>query len=117
MTVARALVAELADDPAALEELRELLTVADQGRLLTPVEAADRVRMCYQSFMKANRDGRVLGAVPYGKRGWRFRAAELEVLPPFDRQLGAAGPGRGQTRRPGRSSAVQSIRGEKAAAA
>jgi hypothetical protein len=115
MTVARALVAELAQDPAALEELREMLTIADQGRLLTPAEAADRVRMHYQSFMKANRDGRVLGAVPHGKRGWRFRSAELEVLPPLDRNLGTAGSGRG-ARRAGRSSAVESIRGTKAAA-
>jgi excisionase family DNA binding protein len=111
MTVARALVIELARDPEALDELRELLQVADQERLLTVREAADRLGIHYRTLLEANRAGRVLGAVPVGKRGWRFRASDLELLPPVGRTLTAAGPGRGGGRVPGHSSAVRSIRG------
>lgn len=115
MTIVRALVAELADDPEALEELRGLLDTAQAERMLKTDEAADLLGVHPKTLTRAAGAGRVRGAQRVGARGWRFRASELELLPPEPVDVGPAGAGRG--RRPGTSSAAASIRGNLRSAA
>lgn len=112
-TIARVLAAELAGDPDALAELRLLLSPgADEpGRLLTTREAADRLSVHPKTLTRAAAQGRVVGAVRVGAHAWRYRPADLALLPPRHDDPGPAGPGRG-VRRPGSSSAAAAIRGD-----
>lgn len=113
MTVAQALVAELANDPAALNELRQLLTLdAGEERLVTTREAAKHLGRHPRTVAKWAREGRLKGAYP-GTNGWRFKLSELEVLPAEPTDLGTA---RARRRRAGTSAAGDSIRGKAAAA-
>lgn len=115
VTVAQALVAELAGDPVALDELRGLLRTAEADRVLTTNEAAERLGVHPTTLTRAANEGRVRGAFKIGTRNWRFRLAELELLPPEPTAIGPAGPGRG--RRPVESPAAASIRAARSAAA
>lgn len=115
LSVARAFVAELADDPAALEELRELLDTAQGERMVKAPEAADVLGIHPKTLTRAAAAGRVVGAQRVGARGWRFKLSELELLPPEPSELGPAPAGRG-IRRPGASSATMAIRGAQRAA-
>lgn len=107
--LARVLLEELADDPEAREELRALLGAAESERLLKTAEAADRLGCHTKTLTDWAAAGRVRGAFLLG-REWRYRASELEVLPATPRTLPPAAPGRA-VRRPGPSSATESIRG------
>jgi hypothetical protein len=108
-TLMRAFVAELAADPAALEELRGLLTSAEADRMLTTHEAAARLGVHPTTLTKAALAGRVRGAQKIGSRNWRYRQADLELLPPAPADHDD--PGLGVGRRTGRSSAAAAIRG------
>jgi hypothetical protein len=108
-TLVRAIVAALAADPAALEELRGLLTSAEADRMLTTHEAAARLGVHPTTLTKAALAGRVRGAQKIGSRNWRYRQADLELLPPAPADHDD--PGLGVGRRTGRSSAAAAIRG------
>jgi len=113
-SLARSIVQGLADDPEALRELRRLLDIPEAGaqRLLTPEQAAEQLGIAASTLRKAARDGRVVGAHRQGVKLWRFRADQLELLPPAPRDLGTPGLGRGQ-RRATRSAAALAITGAK----
>lgn len=111
LTLARAVLTDLAADPAAIEELRSLLDTAQAERMLKADEAADLLGVHPKTLTRAAGAGRVRGAQRVGARGWRFKASELELLPPEPTSVGPAGAGRG-VRRPGPSSATAAIRGD-----
>lgn len=73
----RTLIDEIREDPEAIAELRALLAVgdADGGDLLTPVQAAERLRVTPRTVNRWAAEGR-LPAVRVG-RGWRFPAEQL----------------------------------------
>lgn len=115
MTLARAFVEGLADDPEALAEIRRLLGVRaadDPPRLLTPEQAADRLGIHVNTLRKAARAGRVPGAVRAGAKLWRFHPDQLELLAPAGPDdPGSPGPGRGRRRHGPASAAARAILG------
>lgn len=111
-SLARVLVAELASDADALEELRGLLDVQPKrARLLTSEEAGERLHLHPRTVARMARDGRLAAEKPGGGRGWRFREDALHVLPVFTSAPGA------QVRRPrrqtsGHADAIAAVLGE-----
>lgn len=80
MSIARAIVDELRDDPDALAELRALVSdTTPVGHLLRPDEAADRLGVSRRTVNRMAVEGRI-PAVKVG-RGWRFPADQLVVAP------------------------------------
>lgn len=110
VTLARAVLYELAHDPAAIDELRSLLHPDEPERLLSPKEAAERIGCNPKWLVRVAGEGRVPGAERHG-RLWKFRPSTLEILPPPPRSPVSAGAGRG-ARRAGASAAVNAMRGE-----
>jgi len=66
---------------ALAERLRPYLRGSDADRLLTSVEAAERLSLHPKTVVRMARDGR-LPAVKIGT-GWRFRADQLDIASPL----------------------------------
>jgi excisionase family DNA binding protein len=93
--LAAALIGVLDDDALDLlaERLRPRLAQPDEARLLTPVEAAERLGCHPKTLVRAASAGRVRGAERVG-RAWRFRAGDLTLDPPANFKTAAPPPGR-----------------------
>lgn len=114
-TVLGVLMAELEADPAAREELREMIGAtgapADTAeQWLSTRQAAERLGINYETCRRFAKTGRIVGAEWDGSR-WRFRSSELEIIPLAP--LPGAGPGRGRRGRT-TSNAAAAIRGQAA---
>lgn len=116
--VARAVLAELADDPEAVAELRTLLssvTGVTPGELLTAAEVAERLKVDKRTVNRWAAEGRV-PAVAAGN-AWRFRLEDVVAKP--KRQVSTGGQvtcptrdsRRSPRRRPSGSSVADAIRG------
>lgn len=109
LTLAAALVNELADDPAELERLRALLDTATVERRIDIKEAADLLHCSAGWLARAAKAGRVIGAEKVGQR-WTFIASKLKVLPvQAVSDITPEGAGRG-TRSLGDSATTAAIR-------
>jgi excisionase family DNA binding protein len=77
-----ALLASLDDETirAFAERLRPYLDGNDRAELLTPAEAAERLRLHPKTVVRMARDGR-LPAIKIGT-GWRFHPDRLDIAPP-----------------------------------
>lgn len=83
MSIARAIVHELRDDPEALAELRKLVAdTTPAGHLLRPEEAAERLGVSRRTVNRWATEGRIPAVKAGGGRGWRFPADRLVVAPP-----------------------------------
>lgn len=81
----------------------------DHQPLLTPAQAAERLRLHPKTVVRMARDGR-LPAVKVGT-GWRFRADQLDIAPP-SRPIAVDAPCATRRRRAGGEPAsVAAIRG------
>jgi excisionase family DNA binding protein len=83
---------------------------AGSDGLLTPAEAAERLRLHPKTVVRMARDGR-LAAVKVGT-GWRFHADRLTVEPPTPPQTVRAGRSRPRACAGGMAPSVLAIRGE-----
>lgn len=87
VNVVRLVLAELADDPGALAELRALLAVESaRSALLTPAEVSERLGVSSRTVNRWATQGR-LEAVKVG-RGWRFDPDRLDLAPIHRRPTG-----------------------------
>jgi excisionase family DNA binding protein len=94
---------------ALAERLRPYLEDRpDHDRLLTPAQAAERLRLHPKTVVRMARAGR-LPAVKVGT-GWRFRSDQLDIAPPA--RPAADPPMRSRRRLPsGEPASVAAIRG------
>lgn len=109
-----AILASLDEDTirALAERLRpHLEDRPDHQPLLTPAQAAERLRLHPKTVVRMARDGR-LPAVKVGT-GWRFRTDQLDIGAPSRRTRNGAACA--TTRRPakGEPASVAAIRGER----
>lgn len=109
-TFVRVLLAELSDDPEALDELRRLLAGPEPQRLLKTAEAAERLGVHPRTLVRKAAEGLVVGAERVGAHAWRYDPASLRLLPPSSAGRSTAGSGRG-LRRNEPSAATLAIRG------
>lgn len=77
-----AIVASLDEEAvrALAKRLSPYLHALDDRPLLTPAQAAERLRLHPKTVVRMARDGR-LSAVKVGA-GWRFRPDQLDIAPP-----------------------------------
>jgi excisionase family DNA binding protein len=95
------------------ERLRPHLTTSTSSReLLTPTEAANRLRLHPKTVVRMARDGR-LPAIKVGT-GWRFHADQLAIEPRTAPQTPRAGRTRPRARVGGVPASVHAIRGDNA---
>lgn len=101
MTIARAIVADLAADPEALAELRRLVADASpvDARLLTAAEVGERLRVSARTVNRWASHGDLEGS-KCGK-GWRFTTEAIAA-----RETPRSGP-RGTAPPPARPRRVQ----------
>ena len=114
MSVARAILADLASDPEALDELRRLVGAASaDAELLSPSEVAAMCKVTTRTVNRWASEG-LVDAVKVGK-GWRFTRDAVEALKvcPSPRRIERPKPARRSSRRrPARGSSVaDAIRG------
>jgi len=107
-----ALLASLDDETIAqlAQRLRPYLHEDGRAGLLTPAEAAERLRLHPKTVVRMARDGR-LPAVKVGV-GWRFHPDRLAVEPRTPPQTPRAGRARPRACVGGAPASVRAIRGE-----
>jgi excisionase family DNA binding protein len=95
---------------AVADCLRPYLEPTNHGGLLTPAEAAERLRLHPKTVVRMARDGR-LPATKIGT-GWRFHPDDLNITPaPRPERVATCAPAR---RRPAQNepASVRAIRGD-----
>jgi len=113
-----AIVASLDDETirALAERLRPYLEdQPDHRPLLTPAQAAERLRLHPKTVARMARDGR-LPAVKVGT-GWRFEADRLDIAPPIRPSRRERPAPRGRRRANVEPASVAAIRGRERSAA
>jgi excisionase family DNA binding protein len=112
-----ALVASLDEETirALAARLRPYLDGDDRAELLTPAEAAERLRLHPKTVARMARDGRLL-AVKVGT-GWRFRSDQLDLAPPLRPATSARPPVRRHRAVTAEPASVAAIRGRERSAA
>jgi len=101
---------------ALAERLRPYLAEEPGHRpLLTPAQAAERLRLHPKTVVRMARDGR-LPAVKIGT-GWRFDANRLDIAPPMRRAMIARPPVRRHLAVTAEPASVAAIRGRERGAA
>lgn len=113
-----ALLASLDDETirALAERLRPYLEDRpDHQALLTPAQAAERLRLHPKTVARMARDGR-LPAVKVGT-GWRFRSDQLDIAPPMRRAMIVRPPMRSHRAVTAEPASVAAIRGRERSAA